>query len=83
MLETSLAKALDLARPAVDGRPARAPQIREALAQLETELARLVAGIATGGPLASLLTAVQDGERRRAQLRVELATLEPDHGARP
>jgi site-specific DNA recombinase len=70
VLETSLYKALELARPKADS-PSRAG--REELARLDAEIARLAAAIAAGGELAGLLAALQERERRRAALRTELA----------
>jgi DNA invertase Pin-like site-specific DNA recombinase len=76
VLETSLAKALDLARPDVDAVSGRARRVREELARLDAEVSRLAGAIAAGGELGALLTALQERERRRAELRAELAALE-------
>lgn len=73
VLETSLAKALEALRPA----PPRAREraLRQELARLEVEAQRLSAAIAAGGKLAALVAALQERERRQAQLRAELAAI--------
>jgi DNA invertase Pin-like site-specific DNA recombinase len=76
VLETSLAKAMELLQPSGDAMDGRRGMLTDELARLEAEVARLAGAIATGGELASLLTALQDRERRRAQLRRELDALD-------
>jgi hypothetical protein len=66
--------------PRRDGRVVlRDPQgkgpLRAELGQIDAEVGRLAAAIAGGGELPALLAAVQERERRRAQLRTELAGL--------
>jgi hypothetical protein len=75
VLETSLAKALDLLRPGDDILEGRAQGLREELARLDGEASRLAAAIAAGGDLSALLVALQERERRRAQVRAEPADL--------
>lgn len=77
VLETALAKALDLLRPGADvleGTTGR--RLRDELAQLDAEVTRLAGAIAAGGELPALLAALQARERRRQQLRTELAALD-------
>jgi len=76
VLETSLAKALDALRPYPDVLDGQAQALRDDLARLDAEVGRLVNAIAAGGELAALMAALHDRERRRAQLRMELATLD-------
>ena len=66
--------------PAKDARVVlRDPQgkglLRAELGQIDAEVGRLAAAIAGGGELPALLTALQERERRRVQLRTELAGL--------
>jgi hypothetical protein len=49
VLETALAKALGALEPRADAGDGREAGLREELAQLETEVARLAAAIAAGG----------------------------------
>ena len=65
VLETALHKALAGADVPNDD---LAP-LRRNLARLDSELARLAAAIGVGGPLGSLLAALQAGETRRGELR--------------
>ena len=76
VLETALAKALDLLRPATDVTDPRTRQLRDELTRLDAEVARLAAAIAAGGDLSALLVALQEREQRRGRLRMELAALE-------
>lgn len=71
VLETTLAKAMERLSEQGDDGP-DAPQRRE-LARLDAEVTRLTAAIAAGGPLDSLLSALQDREQRRGHLRAALA----------
>ena len=50
------------------------PRVTER-ARLDKEVTRLATAIAAGGDLAALLAALQERERRRSQIRAELATL--------
>ena len=68
VLETALHEAMSAADAPNDD---LAP-LRRDLARLESELARLAAAIAAGGPLESLLAALQSGETRRGELRARL-----------
>ena len=60
ILETSLAKALDLLRPAPDVAEGRSGALREDLARLDLEVSRLASAIAAGGDLSALLAALQN-----------------------
>jgi site-specific DNA recombinase len=77
VLETSLAKAMDVLRPGTEVLEARGRMVRGELARLDAEVARLAAAIAAGGEMAALIAALQERERRRTHLRAELASLEP------
>jgi DNA invertase Pin-like site-specific DNA recombinase len=75
VLETALAKALDMLRPAPDDAgESRGHRIREELTRLEAEVGRLASAIAVGGDLSALLTALREREQRRARLLVDLAS---------
>jgi hypothetical protein len=63
-------------RPDADALDSSAQRLRVGLAQLDVEVGRLAGAIAAGGELSALLGAVQARERRRQQLRTELAALE-------
>jgi hypothetical protein len=76
VLETSLAKVLDLGRPDGETFEVQAQEARKALGQLDAEVARLAAAIAAGGELSALLAALRERDQRHAQLRAELAALE-------
>jgi site-specific DNA recombinase len=71
VLETALAKALEAL--AGQDEQDRDEPLRQELARLDAEVGRLTAAIAAGGSLASLLSALQDREQRRAHLRTALA----------
>jgi site-specific DNA recombinase len=58
VLETALAKALDLARPDVESLTGHAHRLREELARLDAEVSRLAGAIAAGGELSALLSAL-------------------------
>jgi len=74
VLETSLYKAIaGLEAPAQED-PSGA--LRDELARVETETARLAQAIAAGGALPALVAAIQERDRRRAYLLGELQTLE-------
>jgi len=75
VLETSLAKALDSLRREPKVQDARTRTLRDELARLDAEAARLAAAIATGGELTPLVAALQDREQRRADLAAELTAL--------
>jgi hypothetical protein len=84
VLETALAKALDMLRPRPEVIDDRAAELPAELATLEAEVARLAAAIAAGGKIPALLALVQARERRRAQVRAELASVEREgRGGRP
>jgi site-specific DNA recombinase len=73
VLEHSMAKALDLLRPADDG-AARRERLREELGRLDGEISRLVTAVAEGnGQLPGLLAGLQTREARRAELQAALA----------
>jgi hypothetical protein len=74
VLETALAKALDMFQPATATAEAHENRIREELTRLEAEVGRLASAIAVGGDLSTLLAALQEREQRRGRLRTELAT---------
>ncbi len=76
VLETSLAKALDLMRPDTARLGYQRERIRKELVRLAAELERLTGAIAAGGELAALLAALQARERRRQALHAELVGLE-------
>jgi hypothetical protein len=76
VLETSLAKAMATLQPSTDLVDDRTREARAELARLDGEAARLAAAIAAGGELAALMTALQDRERRRSQLRAKLTALD-------
>jgi hypothetical protein len=76
VLETALAKALNLLRPTPDTTEARSRTLRDELAQLDGEVARLAGAIAAGGEMAALLAALQEREQRRGRVRAELAAIE-------
>ena len=54
----------------------RREMLREELAKIESELARLTAAVATGGTLSTLLAALKEREERRTRLHAELALLD-------
>ena len=68
VLETALAKALDLLRPTTEAIDGQAP-LRKDLARLDVEVGRLAAAIAAGGDLAALLAALQEREQRATSRR--------------
>jgi hypothetical protein len=74
VLETSLAKAMAALQPPADNDHTR--RLRRELAKLDAELGRLAAAVAQGGKLAGLLDAMQERERRRSQVRAEVAAIE-------
>jgi site-specific DNA recombinase len=76
VLETALAKALDALQPSADLLDDRARGLREEFARLEAEVRRLATAIASGGELTALMTALHERERRRTQVRAELAALD-------
>jgi Recombinase zinc beta ribbon domain len=76
VIETALAKAMEMIRPRPEVLGDRARGIRAELARLDGEVTRLAAAIAAGGEMAALVAALQERERRRAQLRAELAALD-------
>jgi len=76
VLETALNKAISAAREPIHGQEALGVELRAELAQLEAEVARLAAAVATGGDLPALVAALQERERRRTYLRAELAALD-------
>ena len=69
-------KAVDRLRPSDAERIAQREALTLELATVEAELARYTAAIATAGPLPTLLTAIQERERRRSALQRDLATLD-------
>jgi site-specific DNA recombinase len=62
-------------RPSPDVQAAERADLEHQLAVTETELARLAAAVAGGARLETLLTALRERERRREQLRAQLAAL--------
>lgn len=82
VLETALAKALDLLRPSPDVLDGRAQRLRDELAQLDVEVTRLAGAIASDGELSALLVALQEREQRRARVRTELGAIERVTGRR-
>jgi hypothetical protein len=73
VLETALFKAMEMLTPRADVAGGRPRKLREELARLDTEVARLAGAIAAGGDLPALVAALQERERRRAQVRAQLA----------
>jgi hypothetical protein len=72
VLETSLAKAVDMLRPRDDDEAGRQlARLRDELARLDAEVARLAGAIAAGGDLPALLDALHGREQRRQHLRRE------------
>jgi DNA invertase Pin-like site-specific DNA recombinase len=63
-------------RPSAAVHAAERVDLERQLALAESELARLAAAIAEGGELEALLAALRDRERRREQLRAQLAALD-------
>jgi hypothetical protein len=76
VLETALAKTLDMMHRDGERLGGQRERIREELARLDAEDSRLAGAIAAGGELAALLVALRERERRRQALRTELAALE-------
>jgi site-specific DNA recombinase len=78
VLETSLHKAVAALQASAsrNGAEAHAAALRDELAGLDAEVARLAEAIARGGDLPALVALLQERERRRASLRAELAALE-------
>jgi recombinase-like zinc beta ribbon protein len=76
VLETSLAKALEILQPTDSVLASRVDRLCAELARLDGEITRLAGAIATGGELSRLLAALQERERRRQQGRAELAAAE-------
>lgn len=72
----AIEKALHQLQRPVEDPDARREALRKDLAHVEAELAQLATAIATGGPLPTLLSAMQIREDRRTRLHAELATLE-------
>jgi site-specific DNA recombinase len=73
VLETSLAKAMADLSGSPDEPDRRASSLRDELARLDAEVARLADAIARGGDLPALVGALQERERRRGQIRAALA----------
>jgi hypothetical protein len=80
VIETALHKALATldAERSQDG----AAPLRQELARLDDEIARLTTAIAAGGSLESLLTALQEREQRRTRARAALAEQERQYARR-
>jgi len=74
VLETSLYKALAALEAPAQEDPSAG--LRDELARVESETARLAQAIAAGGTLPALVAAIQERDRRRAYLLAELRTLE-------
>jgi len=72
----AIEKALQQLQHPAEDTDARRETVRKEVACVEAELAQLATAIATGGPLPTLLSAMQSREDRRTRLQAELATLE-------
>jgi site-specific DNA recombinase len=81
VLETSLYKAMEMLRPRDDAGAGELARLREQLAALDAEVARLAAAIAAGGSLPPLLDALREREQRRTRLRESVHGLERDRAA--
>ena len=79
VLETAMAKALAILDQG--GQDDGAASLRQELARVEAECARLAAAIASGGSLESLLATLHHREQRRAHLRSALAAHEREQAA--
>lgn len=77
VLETALAKAAELLQtPNGNGADAHAAALRDELAGLDAEVARLAEAIARGGDLPALVGLLQERERRRGHVRAAAAEVE-------
>jgi hypothetical protein len=76
VLETALYKAMSTLCSQTEVMDHRYQQLHEELARLDAEVARLANAIAAGGDLPALLALLQQRERRRTHVRVELAEAE-------
>ena len=75
-LETALFKAMEMLRPDADMTDGRARGLRDELARLDTEIARLAGAIAAGAISRRSVAAVQDRERLHGHIRAQLAQVE-------
>lgn len=76
ILTEALEGALTDLRPSADVHDAERADLERQLALTETELARLAAAVAGGARIETLVTALRERERRREQLRGQLAALD-------
>jgi site-specific DNA recombinase len=76
VIAAAIEGALQDLRPSAPVHAAERAELERLLALTETELARLAAAVAGGARLETLVTALRERERRREQLRAQLAALE-------
>ena len=76
ILEEAAARAAARVASSTDDPNARRHALETALAHAETALARLTEAVTAGGPVATLVQAIRDQERRHQTLRAELADLD-------
>ncbi len=70
--ELTIQEALSLWQPAHDARDQQREVLRAELRRLEGEIARLTDAVASGGDLASLVTALREREARIREMRARL-----------
>jgi hypothetical protein len=75
VIDEAVRKALERLRPS-DATEERRRALRTELVNIEQELVRLSAAIASGGELAALLDAVREREQRRRRLEADLMSLD-------
>ena len=75
LIEAVVARALEQVGPVREETSKRRGRLEAALGEVEQEIGRLTHAIATGGPLAGLLTGLKDREDRRTAIRAELRGL--------
>jgi site-specific DNA recombinase len=75
VIDEAVRKALERLRPS-DATEERRRTLRTELVNIEQELVRLSAAIASGGELAALLDAVREREQRRRRLEADLMSLD-------
>jgi hypothetical protein len=76
IVEGAITDAVEALRPEADTLAARREELQAQARAVDEELARFVAAIAAGGELASLVAAMRDRERQRANLHRQLAALD-------